>query len=211
MANEIWAAIIQAVPILAAAGVGWRGLSTWRTQLREGRQVEHAEQALAAADPMFRTIRFARSRWSQLSDEDAADPKKQEAAIRRMAEENLRRAWSAFLHFEERYALAGLYSDRTERQLDVAAEIGRCLSALDTHAKSMWLFEDVGDKEQSVKAWTAFYGYANPLQQAAPDDIEERLLKADQALRAELGPILLPKARRSGSRWARLRAAWRGE
>jgi hypothetical protein len=75
----------------------------------------------------------------------------------------------------------------------------------------MWLFEDVGDKEQSVKAWTAFYGYANPLQQAAPDDIEERLLKADQALRAELGPILLPKARRSGSRWARLRAAWRGE
>ena len=203
MANEIWAAIIQAVPILAAAGVGWRGLSTWRTQLREGRQVEHAEQALAAAVPMFRTIRFARSRWSQLPEEDAVDPTIRDAALRQMTRERLGHAWSAYVHFEERYALAGLYSDRTERQLDVAAEIGRCLSALEWHAKSMWLFEDVGDKEQSVKARTAFYGYANPLQQAAPDDIEERLLKAEQALQAELGPILLPKGLSQNKRLGR--------
>ena len=46
-ANEIWAAIIQGLPVAGAAWVGWQGLSTWQTQLRVGRQVEHAEQALA--------------------------------------------------------------------------------------------------------------------------------------------------------------------
>ena len=153
MANEICAAIIQAVPITVAAVVGWRGLSTWQTQLREGRQVEHAEKALAAADPMFRAIRFARSRWSNLSeeDDDADDPTKRKAALRQMATERLRQAWSAYVHFEERYALAGLYSDKTRRQLDVAAEIGRCLSDLDQHAKWMWLYEDAGERDLSVK------------------------------------------------------------
>src|ERR1700733_7688360 len=103
MANEIWAAFIQAIPIAGAALVGWRGLSTWRTQLREGRQVEHAEQALAAAGPKGRTPRGARSWWSQLSEEDAAaDPTKQSAAIRQLTRERLGHAWSAFVRFEER-------------------------------------------------------------------------------------------------------------
>jgi hypothetical protein len=49
MANEITAAIIQAVPVALAAIAGFYSLRSWKRQLREGRQVEHVEKALAAA------------------------------------------------------------------------------------------------------------------------------------------------------------------
>ena len=65
VANEIWAALIQAAPVVAVAAVGWRGLNTWQTQLRVGRQVEHAERALAAAAMMFGDIRVARVSYVQ--------------------------------------------------------------------------------------------------------------------------------------------------
>src|SRR5579872_5040586 len=181
MANEIWAAIIQAIPIAGAALVGWRGLSTWRTQLREGRQVELSERALAAAAQMFLAIRAVRSRRTTLSDEELAASL--EAAVRRDIDERLNRAWTAFLSFQERYVLAGLYR-REARKVDVASDVGTCLYDLTEHAKMMWASQDAGERALRVKERTAFYGTPSS------DPIEDRLQAAEQALRDELRPIL---------------------
>jgi hypothetical protein len=191
MDNVIWAAAIQAAPIACAAVAGFVGLTTWRKQLREGRQVKHAEKALAAAGRMFAAIRAARSAHSQISESESADRTKQALALRRITEERLNHAWNAWWRFQERYALARLFADPAKQQLDVADEVADCIQTLQYHAKMMWLYDD-DDRELRVKERAAFYGN---LLQPEPDDIEERLRKAEKALRSELGPILLPTHR----------------
>lgn len=231
MAYEIVAAAIQAIPVAGAALVGWRGLSTWRTQLREGRRIEHAEKALATAAPMFGAIRVARSQFATLPATDAADPAELRAALRRDIEERLNRAWGAFENFQERYVLAGLYDHKAKRQMDVAGEVGACLLDLSRHARMMLVYEDIGERELTAKERAAFYGSTNPLS-TQDDSIEDRLKRAEQALQDELRPILTPKARgghlshhiltayelgkaeatrRGQSLWARLRAVWPGQ
>lgn len=206
MANEIPAAIIQAVPVAIAALVAGRGLSTWRTQLREGRQVEHAEQALATAAPMFGAIRAARSRFMSLPSDSVV----LKEAEQHETQERLNRAWNAFASFQERYVLAGLYAQE-DRQMDVAAQVGDCLSELRQHARMMWAFEAIGDRVASTKEREAFYGPAVILPFAPqPDDpIEARLKRAEQALQSELRPILALKTRQG--RLRRILATRRGK
>jgi hypothetical protein len=117
---------------------------------------------------------------------------------------------NAFASFQERYVLAGLYAQE-DRQMDVAAEVGDCLSELRQHARMMWAFEAIGDRVASTKEREAFYGPAVILPFAPqPDDpIEARLKRAEQALQSELRPILALKTRQG--RLRRILATRRGK
>jgi hypothetical protein len=122
MADEIGAAIIQAIPLGVAAWAGWRGLNTWRTQIREGRQVKHAERALAEAVVMFGAIRTARRPWFQHSGEGL-----------RMTRDRLNHAWDAQKRFQRHYTRAGLYRERPS--FDVAADVEKCIAGLHQHVE----------------------------------------------------------------------------
>lgn len=192
MEKEIWAAIIQAVPVVGAAVVGFSGLNTWRKQLREGRQVKHAEKALAAAGQMFPSIRAARSPLSQFSEEEYDNHSKLYAAKRRIAAERLNLAWGAWQKFQEHYALAGLFTDPHKSRLDIAHEVSDCIFILQDHAETILELEEEDNeaaRQDLIKARKALYG--RPLES---DPIEKRLCEAEAALQAELRPILLPKA-----------------
>ena len=206
MANEIWAAIIQAAPVVGAVLVGWRGLSIWRKQLREGRQIEHAEKAHAATEEMFDAIRSARLPGFSMSPEEFNDPAERRDAvneIRTILLENARAAWR---RFQDHYALTRLYIDPAKAgQPNVAREVGNCITNLEGYAILMRFYEP--DDAGYVKAWHDFRG----LLTQEPDDIEKRLSKAEKAWQAELQSIiLLAKAPSSASRLARLKDALRG-
>jgi hypothetical protein len=188
--KEIWAALIQALPVLSAAYVGYRSLNTWQKQLREGRQVEHAEKALAAEREMFLAVRAVRSSFSSFSREEAADRTKLDRARERLIVDRLNRGWEAWRRFQDHYALVGFFIDPARPRLDVAKEVAGCISDLQDHAEMMWLLEEDGDdpasRQEAVKERKAFYGYPRET-----DPLEKRLSQAEKEVQAQLRAILL--------------------
>jgi hypothetical protein len=204
--KEIWAALIQALPVICAAYVGYRSLNTWQKQLREDRHVEHVEKALAAASEMFPAIRAARSPRSQISEEDYADDKRRILASQRIRVDRLTRAWDAWRRFQDHYGLARLFTDPAKPQLDVGSEVADCIYALQGHLDLVFYWydqwfdfkEDTAAHREAMRELAAFYGKPFPDrsfagQPASLDSIEERLRIAENALQAELRPILLLK------------------
>jgi hypothetical protein len=187
MANEIGAAVIQAGAILIT---GVYGLTSWRMQLREARQVEHAEKALAAAAPMFSAIREARSPLHSMTREEAANRTTTIQARQRITVDRLHHAWAAWLRFQGTYALARLFADPTKPQLDVAKEVVNSIRDLEGHVMMMMEYEedtDAAPPEELVEARRAFYA-----SRPKPDDpIEAQLIKAEKALETELRSILV--------------------
>jgi hypothetical protein len=203
MANEIWAAIIQAVPVIGAAGIGWYGLNTWRRQLREGRQIKHAEKARSATDEMFAAIRTARLPGFSISEEDFKDRTRSADAIAAIRDMLLKDARDAWRRFQDYYVLARLYADpvKQTRHLDVAREVERCISRLEHSARAMRVYEPGSD--EFVREWRALRGSLT----SEPDEIEILLRVTETAWKAELESIVqLRPSRRH--RWARLKAAW---
>ena len=143
--------------------MGLFGLNTWRKWLREGRQVAHAEQALAAGEAMFIAIRDMRSFLRMNARPDLKEP------IAR-AEEEWRR-------FQTPYALVRVFTPPAELGLDVAKHVSVCLQWLRNSAKSV--LENDPDSEEAEKARYYFF------------EIEKLLDEAETAMQAELRPILL--------------------
>lgn len=75
--------------------------------------------------------------------------------------------------------------------MGAASEVGACLHELTEHARMMWAFEGIGDRDANLREREAFYGPAVilPFSLQLDDPIEDRLKKAEQALQNELRPV----------------------
>jgi hypothetical protein len=120
--------------------VGLFGLNTWRKRLRGGRQVAHAEQALAAGEAMFIAIRDMRSFLRMNARPDLKEP------IARAVEE-----WQ---RFQTLYALVRVFTPSAELGLDVAKHVSVCLQWLRNSAKS--ILENDPDSEEAEKGPVLF-------------------------------------------------------
>jgi hypothetical protein len=90
-----------------------------------------------------------------------------------------------------------LYTQEARRQIDVATEVQDCLRTLEGHVRTMVRYGEAAEKaednaqkddlkQKSDEQRDAFYGWNDP-----DDRIEIQLRAAEQALRKELGPVLL--------------------
>jgi hypothetical protein len=217
MEKEIWAAIIQAVPSAGAIVVAFLGLNTWRRQLREGRLVEHAERALATAHPMFHAIRAARSNFSLPTDWQAGfDPSVKGVPDHQRILIWLERARDAWQNFQPHYRTARLFTkpqqhNVADEEFDVADAIGNCIFDLQVHAYIIWtcnnnpvaytaesISPEKATADKLKKSESIFYdkSWMSTRDNPTPDPIEAQLRKAEEALREQFRPILVPKGRR---------------
>jgi hypothetical protein len=196
----IHAAWVQAAPVWAAAIAAAVSLNQWQKQRRGERLLEHAEKALGSGREALRMIRAIRIRLVSIPQEEAGDTNRRRQYLRKKTEESIARAWDSWRIFQQNYSSARMFRPDHELETDVAGEFFDTLFDLQTTFEQIVQYEegyfpdDLASRDELVALRKRFLG--TPLADS-PDEIGKRLAAAEDALEAELKPILQPRSART--------------
>lgn len=201
----IFAGWIQALgtflPTSTLAAIAVYGLTNWRRQLLEQRQVdrriERAEACLVAADDVVRAIRSARGA-AYLTQDEVDTAGSLDKAARQYEERELLRAIDAFRAFHQVYRRASFFLEMPVPDTD--QEFGACLDSLERAFRLARFWEKHSDdgldrhaRQQVAKFRGEFLGKPSegfdPRHPIPADAIEQRISAGLEALEDKLLPV----------------------